>query len=74
MYGGQFIIHAICDHQGIFLAYEFGWPGCISDATVFKESDLWLQREHYFSESEYILVDKGKVLILCHGLSLISNV
>ena len=31
-----------------------------------------LQRECYFSGSQYIYVDKGKVLILCHGLSLIS--
>ena len=26
------------------------------------------------SQSQYIYVDKGKVLILCHRLSLISNV
>ena len=40
IYKNQFIIQAICDHQGIFLAYEFGWPGCISDAIVFKESTI----------------------------------
>lgn len=55
----QFVIQAICDHRGIFTSYEIGWPGSVTDATVFKESDMWLRKADYFEDDEYILVDKG---------------
>lgn len=42
-----------------FTAYEIGWPGSVTDSTVFKQSDMWLRKELYFEEDEYILVDKG---------------
>lgn len=56
----QLIVQAICDHRGIFIGYEFGWPGSVSNATVFRESDMWLNKADYFEADEYILVDKGK--------------
>ncbi|EPQ55387.1 hypothetical protein GLOTRDRAFT_93845 [Gloeophyllum trabeum ATCC 11539] len=54
----------ICDHRGIILDYEAGWPGSVADSTVFKESDLWKNRTRYFANDEYILVDKGKLFQL----------
>jgi hypothetical protein len=50
----------ICDHRGIFTAYELGWAGSVADSTIFKESDMWKRQYEYFAEDEYILVDKGK--------------
>ncbi|THU93415.1 hypothetical protein K435DRAFT_903694 [Dendrothele bispora CBS 962.96] len=47
------------DHRGIFTSYDFGWPGSVQDSRVFRNSDLWINRERYFRTHEYILVDKG---------------
>ncbi|KZP34567.1 hypothetical protein FIBSPDRAFT_719687, partial [Athelia psychrophila] len=55
----KFYAVPICDHRGIFIGYEFGWPGSVDDSTVFRESDLWLNKADYFEGDEYILVDKG---------------
>lgn len=41
-----------------------GWPGSVSDSTIFKESDMWINREKYFADDEYILVDKGAVFTI----------
>ncbi|KAG2067778.1 hypothetical protein BDR04DRAFT_1211878 [Suillus decipiens] len=58
---------AICEHRAIFMAYDFGWPGCVQDSWAFKNSHLWCHRTQYFDEHEYILVDKGKLYanLLC---------
>jgi hypothetical protein len=61
---GQFVVQAICDHRGIFTDYELGWPGSVADSTIFKESDMWKRRHTYFDEDEYILVDKGKSILI----------
>ncbi|GJF00846.1 DDE superfamily endonuclease [Phanerochaete sordida] len=53
------VLQAVVDNRGMFMAYEFGWPGCVQDSRVFTESDLWVNREKYFREHEFILVDKG---------------
>jgi len=37
----QLVLQAICDHRGIFTAYELGWPGSVADSTIFEESDMW---------------------------------
>lgn len=47
---GQFILQAICDHCGIFIGWELGWPGSVSDATVFQESDMWFNRAEYLTK------------------------
>jgi hypothetical protein len=52
----QFVLQVICNHRGIFTAYELGWPGFIADSTIFKESDMWQRHHKYFAEDEYILV------------------
>lgn len=55
------MIQATVDFRGIFTSYDFGWPGCVQDSRVFKESHLWRYREQYFKAHEYILVDKGAI-------------
>ena len=53
------MVQAICDHRGIFLGYELGWPGSVSDVVVLKQSEVWINRGKYFEQDEYILADKG---------------
>ena len=55
---------AFCNHRGIFTAYELGWPGLVNDATMFNECAVWLKCIEHFETDEYILVDKGIVLII----------
>ena len=55
----EFMIWAICDHHGIFTEYELGWPSSVVEVMVFKQSEVWMQKEKYFAEDEYILGDKG---------------
>jgi len=57
----EFMIQAICYHHGIFTEYEIGWPGSVADVMVFKQSEVWMQKEKYFDEDEYILADKGEL-------------
>lgn len=52
-------MQAVCDHNGIFTDYNLGWPGCVQDSTVFKLSDVWIERSVRFGDEEFILVDKG---------------
>ncbi|KIJ43361.1 hypothetical protein M422DRAFT_253243 [Sphaerobolus stellatus SS14] len=54
-----FLIQAICDHRGIIIEYELGWPGSVADTMAFKESELWQNRGKYFEDDEYVLADKG---------------
>ena len=68
----QLVIQATVDHCGRFTSYELGWPGSVQDSRVWKNSDLWLNRNEYFQEHEYILVDKGTYLTL--HLSSLNNV
>ncbi|KAG2737297.1 hypothetical protein P692DRAFT_201733446 [Suillus brevipes Sb2] len=35
------IVQATCDHHAMFTSYEFGWPGCVQDSRVFRNSHLW---------------------------------
>lgn len=55
----QLAAQVVCDHLGRIQSYELGWPGSVSDVTMFQESDLWLNKEKYFADDEYILVDRG---------------
>lgn len=55
----QIALQATVDDRGIFTSYDYGWPGCVHDSRIFKESHLWQHREEYFRAHEYILVDKG---------------
>ncbi|KZS94893.1 hypothetical protein SISNIDRAFT_473838 [Sistotremastrum niveocremeum HHB9708] len=57
-------VQATCDHRAIFTSYDLGWPGCVNDAAVWKESCVWENRASYFAPDEYILADKGLVRCL----------
>ena len=59
MYTNQLVIQATVDHRARFTSYELGWPGSVQDSRVFKNSDLWVRRQNYFRQHEYIIVDKG---------------
>lgn len=63
-------MQAVVDILGRFRDHDLGWPGSVNDSTVFKESDLWRNRDHYFAPDEYILVDKGmhSLSFLCLSL------
>lgn len=52
-------IQASVDHRLRFTSYEIGWPGSAPDCKIFKHSDLWKNRNRYFQEGEFILVDKA---------------
>lgn len=53
-------VQATVDHEARFTSFEIGFPGCMTDVTIFKQSDIWVNRARYFSDHEYILVDKGE--------------
>lgn len=57
-------MQAVCDHRGIFMDYDLGWLGSISDSMVWKESNLWMNQHKYFASDKYILVDKGLLLVI----------
>jgi hypothetical protein len=64
-------IQVIVDHRGVILDYELGWPGCVTDTTMFKQSKIWKDRHVYFEPGEYILVDKGMYFACSNHLLLI---
>ena len=49
----------ICDDRGKILYYLAGWPGSTHDNRVLKSSNLYLNRENYFSHLEYLLGDSA---------------
>jgi len=57
-------IQATVDHQCRFTSHELGWPGSVPDMKVWKQSHLWMHRQDYFKNGEYILVDKGGYLLI----------
>jgi hypothetical protein len=36
-----------------------GWPGSVSDVTIWKSSDIWARRNLYFPGDYHVLADKG---------------
>ena len=49
----------ICDDQNRVLYFNAGWPGSTHDNRVFRNSDIFTNREDYFSEYEYLLGDSA---------------
>ena len=49
----------ICDDKNRVLYYNAGWPGSTHDNRVFRNSDIFTNREDYFSEYEYLLGDSA---------------
>ncbi|KAJ6529441.1 hypothetical protein DFH09DRAFT_934804 [Mycena vulgaris] len=38
------LIQATGDHKKEFTSFELGWPGSVTDAKIFKNSDIWKRR------------------------------
>jgi hypothetical protein len=47
------------DDVGTITSYDIGWPGSQNDISIFKRSNIWLERYRYFEDHEYLLADKG---------------
>jgi len=41
------------------MAIELGWPGSVSDVTMWKKSHIWQHRLEYFPNDTLVLADKG---------------
>lgn len=52
-------VQVIVDHECRFTAVELGWPGSVSDVTMWKKSHIWQQRSHYLRDNALLLADKG---------------
>lgn len=40
-----------------------GWPGSVQDTTVFRESQIWKEKSAHFNDDEYLLADKGFLVL-----------
>ena len=61
------MVQAICDHRVNFIEYELGWQGSVANVTVFKQSEVWVNKAKYFEDDEYLLADKGLLSTLPWG-------
>ncbi|KAG2741603.1 hypothetical protein P692DRAFT_20668624, partial [Suillus brevipes Sb2] len=50
-------VQAIVDHEKWFIAVELGWPGSVSDVTMWKKSHIWQHRHEYFPNNTMLLAD-----------------
>lgn len=58
----QVNIQLVCDHCRKIISYDMGWPGSMTDVTIFKNSHIWKNRRSYFEGNEYLLADRGVVV------------
>ena len=49
----------VCDDMAKITLVEMGWPGSIQDNRVWSNSDVYLSKEKYFSNKEYLLGDSA---------------
>jgi len=47
----------ICDDASKMTWVEMGWPGSIHNNWVWSNSDLYLSKDQYFNNKEYLLGD-----------------
>jgi len=61
MQKGNYAIKAlfVCDDKAKITLVEMGWPGSIQDNRVWSNSDVYLSKEKYFSNKEYLLGDSA---------------
>jgi hypothetical protein len=52
----------VCDDQKRILFYQVGWPGSVGDSRAFRNSDIGMVPENYFSAIEYLLGDSAYTL------------
>ena len=58
---GSFAVNALitCDHLARMRHVVIGWPGCVHDNRVFRNSSLNTKRRTHFSYGEYLLGDSA---------------
>jgi len=49
----------ICDDAAKITWVEMGWPGSIHDNQVWLTSDVFLSKDKYFNNKEYLLGDSA---------------
>ena len=49
----------VCDFDKVITYFQVGWPGSVYDSTVFADTKLFQNAEHYFSDHEFLLGDSG---------------
>ena len=49
----------LCNHKNAITYFLVGWPGSVFDKTVFSQSSLSKQTEHFFSKGEFLLGNSG---------------
>jgi len=61
MWKGNYAIKAlfICDDMAKITLVEMGWPGSVHDNRVWLNSDVYLAKEKYFYNKEYLLGDSA---------------
>ena len=49
----------VCDDKAKITLVEMGWPGSVHDKRVWLNSEVYLAKEKYFSNKEYLLGDSA---------------
>jgi len=52
-------VQAVCDHRGMFISYDIGWPGSVHDSKIFWSSEISQSNQRLFGSQEYLLADAG---------------
>ena len=58
---GNYCVHMliVCDDTARIIYYIAGWPGSVHDNRVWKNCNLFLNCQDFFSAGEYILTDSA---------------
>ena len=54
---GGYALHAliICDDMARITSIDMGWPGSVHDNRIWSDSDVFLNKDKYFTKWEYLL-------------------
>ena len=55
-------VQIVCNERREIIFYQVGYPGSCNDMFCFRNCDLSLNPQRYFSPGEYLLADGGYVL------------
>jgi hypothetical protein len=57
----RYAIHlqAICDHRGLFISYDIGWPGSVHDAKVYRNSRFFCLEAKTLTYNQHIIADSA---------------
>ncbi|KAF8835017.1 hypothetical protein BDN67DRAFT_873383, partial [Paxillus ammoniavirescens] len=50
-------VQAIVDHEKCFVSFKLGWPGSVTDVTMWKKLHVWQHRHQYFPQNTQVLAD-----------------